>query len=253
MAAGPRRDGTGPGERLHVLAPGYLGFERLGIGPLGVDYFRGLSAYLARAGLAALVVPPAAPGGGVETRARGLAAALDRAAQPRVTLIGHSMGGLDVRMVAHALDPARRIDRIVTLGTPHRGTPVAERMLTGRCPLAHLVRAIGREGLRELTPEACERRNRTLTDRDDVSYASLGGWRPAAELPLPLRLAVGTALDGAGRHDGLVPLDSTRWGTVAPDARADHFELVGWSLPLHGRRERFDHLAALADLLAPAA
>jgi triacylglycerol lipase len=244
---------TPPAGRLVVLAPGYLGFDRLGLGPLAVDYFRGVRAFLAAAGIASIVVAPVAPGGTVETRARGLKAALDRTAQPRVTLVGHSMGGLDARLVAHALDRDRRVERVVTLGTPHRGTPVAERMLVGNGPVAWLVRAIGREGLAELTPDACERRNRSLSDREDVSYVSLAGWRPEAELPLVMRLAIGSALHGHGPHDGLVPVESARWGAAAPDVRADHFELVGWSLPQHGRRAPFDHLAALAGLLDGAA
>lgn len=239
------------GGRLLVLAPGYLGFDRLGVGPVAIEYFRGLRGHLVRAGLPALVVAPWPAGGGVAARARNLAAALARRGEPRITLIGHSMGGLDVRHVAHALDPGRRVDHVITLGTPHRGTPVAERMLAGRGPLPWLVRAIGRDGLRDLTPEACERRNRTLTDRDDVAYVSLVAARPEAELPLPLRLAAGPSLDGVGPHDGLVPAASAAWGTVRSQARADHFELVGWSLPFHGRRRRFDHLAALAELLAP--
>jgi triacylglycerol lipase len=236
-------------ERLLVFAPGYLGFDQLGLGPVGIDYFRGLRALLARTGLKALIVAPCPTGGSVEARARNLAAAIARTAEPRVTLVGHSMGGLDARHVAHALDPGRRVDRVVTLGTPHHGTPVAEHMLRENGPVPWLVRAIGREGLRDLTPEACARRNRALTDRADVSYVSLAGARPEGELPLSLRLAIGPALEASGPHDGLVPVASAAWGAVAPQVQADHFELVGWSLPLAPRRQPYDHLAVLAELV----
>jgi triacylglycerol lipase len=245
--------GRSMSDRLLVFAPGYLGFDRLGLGSLGIEYFRGLRARLAARGLKALIVAPSPTGGSVEARARNLAAAIARTAEPRLTLVGHSMGGLDVRHVAHALDPARRVDRVVTLGTPHHGTPVAERMLRENGPVPWLVRAIGRAGLEDLTPEACARRNRMLTDRDDVSYVSLAGARPEAELPLPLKLAIGPALERSGPHDGLVPVASAAWGEVAPPVRADHFELVGWTLPLSPRREPFDHLAVLAELVPLAA
>lgn len=40
-------------------------------------------------------------------------------------LVGHSMGGLVETYALKRLDPARRIRRVITLGTPHRGTPLA--------------------------------------------------------------------------------------------------------------------------------
>jgi triacylglycerol esterase/lipase EstA (alpha/beta hydrolase family) len=40
-------------------------------------------------------------------------------------LVGHSMGGLVATYVLKRLDRARRIRRVITLGTPHRGTPLA--------------------------------------------------------------------------------------------------------------------------------
>lgn len=45
---------------------------------------------------------------------------------PKVILIGHSMGGLAIRawMRVHGHD---RVDRVITLGTPHAGTQIAPR------------------------------------------------------------------------------------------------------------------------------
>jgi triacylglycerol esterase/lipase EstA (alpha/beta hydrolase family) len=40
-------------------------------------------------------------------------------------LVGHSMGGLVATYVLKRLDGARRVRRVITLGTPHRGTPLA--------------------------------------------------------------------------------------------------------------------------------
>lgn len=40
-------------------------------------------------------------------------------------IVGHSMGGLVATYVLKRLDRKRRIRRVVTLGTPHRGTPLA--------------------------------------------------------------------------------------------------------------------------------
>jgi triacylglycerol lipase len=43
----------------------------------------------------------------------------------RIDLIGHSLGGLVARTYVQALGGARRVDRLVTLGTPHHGTHAA--------------------------------------------------------------------------------------------------------------------------------
>ncbi len=49
----------------------------------------------------------------------------------RIVLVGHSMGGLVVRAYLRQHGPAR-IDRIITIGTPHHGSVLA-RGIIGRC------------------------------------------------------------------------------------------------------------------------
>jgi pimeloyl-ACP methyl ester carboxylesterase len=44
---------------------------------------------------------------------------------PYVDVVGHSLGGLVAAYLLKCLDRGRRIRRVVTLGTPHRGTPLA--------------------------------------------------------------------------------------------------------------------------------
>jgi pimeloyl-ACP methyl ester carboxylesterase len=43
-----------------------------------------------------------------------------------VDVIGHSMGGLIASHLLKCIDQGRRIRRVVTLGTPHRGAPLAQ-------------------------------------------------------------------------------------------------------------------------------
>src|SRR5688500_6244987 len=64
--------------------------------------------------------------GTVDFRAQHLARFLDRLPYRNFILVGHSMGGLDARFVASRLDPRERIRHVVTVGTPHRGTAVAD-------------------------------------------------------------------------------------------------------------------------------
>ncbi len=49
----------------------------------------------------------------------------DRVRGGRIDLIAHSMGGLVARSYVQQLGGARRVDRLITLGTPHRGTHAA--------------------------------------------------------------------------------------------------------------------------------
>lgn len=46
-------------------------------------------------------------------------------ADARVSLVGHSLGGLVARWYVEELGGASRVDRLVTLATPHGGTPRA--------------------------------------------------------------------------------------------------------------------------------
>ena len=54
-------------------------------------------------------------------------------------LVAHSMGGLVAAYLLKCLDQGRRVRRVVTLGTPHRGTPLA---LAGVLTLGFVSRAV---------------------------------------------------------------------------------------------------------------
>jgi triacylglycerol esterase/lipase EstA (alpha/beta hydrolase family) len=65
----------------------------------------------------------------VRRTARRVERALEQLAQRtpigRVDVVGHSLGGLVATYWLKRIDHGRRIRRVVTLGTPHRGTPLA--------------------------------------------------------------------------------------------------------------------------------
>lgn len=129
-----------PRSRPHiVLVPGFFGFANLG----EIRYFGHVRRVLLetgeRAGWAPHVhVVHTHPTASLVSRARQLYEAIADATGPRdrVVVIGHSSGGLDARMlVASGVDlgvPARtfervvgRIDAVVGVATPYRGTPLA--------------------------------------------------------------------------------------------------------------------------------
>ena len=150
------------------------------------------------------------------------------------------MGGLDARFLCAHLDPDRRVKAVVTVGTPHHGSAIAENLLEGWGVLPLVGRRIWREALNDLDPRT--RARDVILDRADVAYVSYAASRPRTEIPLAIRLAVGTLAD---ENDGLVSVASARWGDFRGVVRADHFELVGWSLSCSNRRigRPFEHVA----------
>ena len=56
---------------------------------------------------------------------RALARLAERSSFGRVDVVGHSLGGLVATYWLKRIDQGRRIRRVITLGTPHRGTPFA--------------------------------------------------------------------------------------------------------------------------------
>src|SRR4051812_1188659 len=98
-----------------VLAHGLFGFDRLGVGPVGIDYFPGIPAALRAAGNRVLV-PRVRPMGGIADRAAQLKAFLDREAPGEpIHVFGHSMGGLDSRYMISCLGMAGRVLSLTTL------------------------------------------------------------------------------------------------------------------------------------------
>jgi len=67
--------------------------------------------------------------GDVRDNAERVLAEIERRAAesgfPYVDVVGHSLGGLVATYLLKALDRGRHVRRVITLGTPHRGTPAA--------------------------------------------------------------------------------------------------------------------------------
>ncbi|SEK83553.1 thioesterase [Nitrosovibrio tenuis] len=227
-----------------VLLHGFLGFVKWG----PFEYFRGVKDALCHVDIDPLT-PEVPTAGTIAERAEVLAHKLFRSNTPAFALVGHSMGGLDARYLITHLDPDRRIKSLITVSTPHQGSPLARWFLESRGPIQAYIRHIGDPGLRELTPEAC--RAMHIPDRDDVHYMSYASCRPPGELPFWLR-PYGRAIDED--NDGLVPVSSAQWGQFRGVVRSDHIELIGWSLGLPDAQSGrpFDHLAFWTRVAAEA-
>ena len=129
-AAAAPQDQLGP----VLLVPGYGG---------GQGALRSLADVLTAQGRDAIVV--AAPGNGTGDLAAtadalgdAVDAALERTGATSVDVVGYSAGGVVARLWVAADDNAARVRRVVTLGSPHHGTTLADLagdLAPDQCPI----------------------------------------------------------------------------------------------------------------------
>jgi len=205
------------------------------------EYFRNLRPALE--GLAIPMYFPELPNPeSLDVRATALAKVVKGVPEDNIVLIGHSMGGLDCRYYAHMHPEDKRIKKIITIATPHKGTLFADWVMQGGSWLALILRhQFGKAG-RDLTTSACEAFNKKVINRDDIKYISYAASRPNRELPLWLRPLAKHI--GAEANDGQVPVSSAQWGTFVGLVHADHFETTGWSLGFTNKKNKrpYNHI-----------
>jgi triacylglycerol lipase len=227
-----------------VLAHGILGFDELGLGPARVSYFRGIVRRLETLGYEVHTarVPPLAP---IQVRAERLAEIVRSLDGERVNLVAHSMGGLDARYAISRLGLGDRVASLITIGTPHRGTPIAdlgaELMRRLRLDVA-LGPLFDVRALHDLTTSRMLAFNRAVRDVPGVQYLSVVARAPRNAVHPLLRPAFHWLDRTVGENDGLVPARSQRWGQVLREIEADHWSQIGWS-------SGFDALALYDEIL----
>jgi triacylglycerol lipase len=208
-----------------LLAHGFAGFDAIGVPGLRVAYFRGVAERLRAAGVDVHVLR-VSPVASVIERARQLADQVRRLPGARFNLVAHSMGGLDARHALAALGLRDRIASLTTIGTPHHGTPLADRgLLLFGGTLGRL--GVPLEAFHDLSIQRMERFNRETPDAPGVVYGSIIS--SAREVNALLVPAHRFLLRCAGDNDGIVPASSQRWGTVLGEVEVDHWGAVGWS------------------------
>jgi pimeloyl-ACP methyl ester carboxylesterase len=153
-----------------------------------------------------------------------------------VHLLGHSLGGLVARCLAHRVELEGRIASVVTLGTPHQGIAAAVPRDHGRA--MKLIRNIADGGFEDRSryyvscrPESLVTFNRRYPDVEGIFYASALGVVPRARLPFVFQVVDGQYNDGPS--DGLVPEASQQWGQSLGQFRLDHLEQIGFCQDLH--------------------
>jgi triacylglycerol lipase len=249
-----------------VLVHGILGFSHLDVPLFPIDYFSGVAAFLRERFRAAVFAPAVDPTAGIEKRSEMLRASIETALtkgelQPKesIHIIAHSMGGLDSRRmickgrVIEANGEKTVIQTLSTIGTPHRGSPVADLValtFLDRIPfLAEAVKEpeaavskilghfrISLDGLHDLTSESAEHFNLANPNQAEVKYLSFaGGGRPGlvptSKFFLPYYEFIKAKVRGREVSDGVVPVSSAMWGTFDPNLwPGDHADEIGHNL-----------------------
>src|SRR5882672_1946654 len=171
-----------------VLAHGVLGFgdELPGLFQLlpAIHYFNCVADHLREQGHNVLE-PQVDPTGSIDKRGGQLADKILKQTAPgtKVHILAHSMGGLDARFaIKNRSDLAGRVATLVTIGTPHRGSPVADAVANETGPLLnripHLLRQkleSNTEALRDLTTPVCSAFDDATPDAPSVRYINVAG------------------------------------------------------------------------------
>jgi triacylglycerol lipase len=158
-----------------------------------------------------------------------------------VHIIAHSMGGLDAR---HAISKvsgfSNRVKTLVTIGTPHRGSPVADAIVQRAGPLfPHIPTflldklASNAPALHDLTTEAGAHFDDTTPDAESVRYIEVAGDASKGGHELFLfQLAAVIGKINKEVNDGVVTESSALRprSEHLPHWPVDHAGEVGWSL-----------------------
>lgn len=169
----------------------------------------------------------------VEDSGRELAARIRQIVEEtgcgKVNIIAHSKGGLDSRAAIAHQGMGPYVATLTTINTPHRGCIFAEYLL-GKVPEAArrkiaetynaAMRRMGDENpdflaaVTDLTASACAARNAVTPDDPGVVYESVMSYcKRARNGKFPLNMTYPIVKHFDGRNDGLVSVDSARWGS----------------------------------------
>ena len=229
-----------------VLHHGLFGFGDIALGPVKIAYFRGIDRAIMARGHP-LIVSRVHPTGSIELRARQLRDNILRGLKDagrerdRVIVIAHSMGGLDARYMINKLDMDDRVAALLTITTPHRGSPYADWCVLNlgkRLGGLKLMKLIGLDvqAISDLTTEHCRKFNRAIKNVPGVLYFSVSAARPWHRVP-PFAVHSQRLIHAAeGDNDCLVSVKSSTWGEHLGVWPADHFHTVNHRLVLEFKR-----------------
>jgi triacylglycerol lipase len=233
-----------------VLHHGLLGYGDVKLGPLKLAYFRGIDRAITERGHP-LIISRVHPTGSIERRARELKENIVRQLKvlgredERIVILAHSMGGLDARYMISKLGMDDRVRALVTITSPHRGSPYADwclRNLGQRLGGLRLVNFLGWDmrAVSDLTTANCAAFNQQVLDAPAVHYFSVSAARPWHRVPPFAMHSYKIIADAEGPNDSLVSVRSSIWGQHLGVWPADHWHTINHRFVLELREPTGD-------------
>lgn len=177
--------------------------------------------------------------GSIEERALKLGEDIATKANGKsVNIIAHSMGGLDARYMISRLKPDNvKVLSLTTIASPHRGSAFADFVFKeiGPSYLPHFYKFFDRIGLghgafSQLTRKYMrEEFNSKTPDVEGVRYFSYGAtFSPSIFSAFRQPHRIMQKMEGP--NDGLVSVDSAKWGTYKGTlVNVSHLDLINWT------------------------
>ena len=172
----------------------------------------------------------------------------------KVNIIAHSKGGLEARYMISSLGMAGKVASLTTISTPHRGSVTVEDILKAPDILVRAVSVFGDvfrfvwgdkhpdfyAGVQSLRPGDAEEFNKANPNKAGVYYQSFAGemTEPADDFILALPNYI--VSDKEGPNDGMVTVESAKWGTFRGVLRGANGRGVSHADEADLRREDFE-------------
>lgn len=196
--------------------------------------------------------PNIVPYARIETRAESwmmlIRKLLDELQCQKLNVIAHSMGGLDIRYAISTLNAAPAVESLTTVSTPHHGTYLAELALdapqTIREKVAGFLDWMGDQvypdtkndstaSAKQLTREYITSQfNPSVPDVKGVSYYSYSaavGRGTDEPIQVLARYQNNQVYQAEGLNDGMVSVQSARWGEHIKTGNISHLEQMNFS------------------------
>ena len=164
----------------------------------------------------------------------------------KVNIIAHSRGGIEARYMISLLGMKDKVASLTTIATPHRGSSMADlimKKMNDSGPIPEIINFFAKiigdrnpesynAGL-ELTRESMKEFNIKVPDAPGVYYQSYAAVIDGSFPNLVWRQMYSIINEYEGANDGLVSVDSAKWGnyrglmTCDGIYRASHIDAVG--------------------------
>lgn len=206
--------------------------------------------------------PNIVPYAKIETRAEGWVKLITELTENipggKVNIIAHSMGGLDIRYALSNLGIASRVASFTTVSTPHRGTSLAE--LTLKTPdairdkLGDFLDWMGDriyphtksdsvgsavQLTREYVTEVFNPKTPNIDSIPYYSYTSAVGKGTDQPIRVIARYQNKHIFDLEGPNDGMVSVESAKWGEHIETSHLSHLEQMNLRVK-NGREELYN-------------